>query len=80
MSLVTLRIHTASVRAGSIHERCAINQSAKPALVEAEFHSVFKSFPLFLGWAGLAEFRIIGVRDWDPPVQWLNMMEIISIK
>ena len=47
------------VQAGSVYERFAINLSVKPALIEADFYSVFKSIPLFLSWAGLAELRII---------------------
>ena len=38
------------VRAGSIRELCNFNQSVKPALHEANFHSVFKAFRLLLCW------------------------------
>ena len=38
------------VRAGSTRECFAITQSAKPSLIEADFQSGFKSFPLFLWW------------------------------
>ena len=57
------------VRAGSGQELRNLNQSAKPALLEANFQIAFKSTQLFLGWAGLSGSGNIRVRDWDPPVR-----------
>ena len=60
--------HRIIVGAGSGQERLNFVQSAKPALLKSNFYSGFKSFPLFLPWAGLAELENIGIRHWDPPL------------
>ena len=64
------------VRAGSEQELCNPNQSAKPALLEANFHDAYKTRPLFLGWVGLAGSENTRVRDWDPPVRNWNIIKM----
>ena len=64
------------VRAGSEQELCNPNQSAKPALLEANFHDAYKTRPLFLGWVGLAWSGNTRVRDCDPPIRDWNIIKI----
>jgi len=52
-----------NVRAGSGQKLRDLYHPVKPALIEANFYLTFKSFPLFLRWAGLAELENIGAHD-----------------
>ena len=66
------------VWAGSVYERFPINHSVKPALLGANFLSVFKTYPFSLWWADLSGLQNIGARDWGPPVRLWYMMAILT--